>query len=65
MILGVFFVVVSDLDKRFINEDSYQGQINNPLTLNLYTYVGNNPLTRWDRVGITGLKTSGTDLHLG
>jgi len=36
---------------RFINEDTYEGQINNPLTLNLYTYVGNNPLTRWDPSG--------------
>lgn len=29
---------------RFINEDSYEGQIDNPLTLNLYTYVYNNPV---------------------
>jgi len=31
-------------DGRFINEDTYEGQIDNPLSLNLYTYVGNNPL---------------------
>jgi RHS repeat-associated protein len=36
---------------RFINEDTDEGQNNNPLTLNLYTYVGNNPLTRWDPSG--------------
>jgi hypothetical protein len=24
---------------RFINEESYEGQIDNPLTLNIYTYV--------------------------
>ncbi len=36
---------------RFINEDTYEGQLNNPLTLNLYTYVGNNPLIRWDPSG--------------
>lgn len=36
---------------RFINEDTYEGQIDNPLSLNLYTYVGNNPLTRWDPTG--------------
>ncbi|WP_446681764.1 RHS repeat domain-containing protein [Cohnella nanjingensis] len=36
---------------RFITEDTYEGQINNPLTLNLYTYVGNNPLIRWDPSG--------------
>jgi hypothetical protein len=29
---------------RFINEDSFEGQIDNPLSLNLYTYVHNNPL---------------------
>lgn len=28
---------------HFINKDAYEGDINNPLTLNLYTYVGNNP----------------------
>lgn len=44
MILGVFFVVVSDLDKRFINEDTYEGTLTNPLSQNLYTYVHNNPV---------------------
>lgn len=29
---------------RFINEDTYEGQIDNPLTLNLYLYVANNPV---------------------
>ncbi|MNB90640.1 tRNA nuclease WapA precursor [compost metagenome] len=28
---------------RFINEDTEEGQIDNPLSLNLYTYVANNP----------------------
>jgi RHS repeat-associated protein len=36
---------------RFISEDTYEGVITNPLTLNLYTYVGNNPLTRIDPSG--------------
>ncbi|MFC5401490.1 RHS repeat domain-containing protein [Cohnella soli] len=36
---------------RFITEDTYEGQINNPLTLNLYTYVGNNPLIYTDPTG--------------
>ncbi|NEW04690.1 hypothetical protein GK047_01480 [Paenibacillus sp. SYP-B3998] len=36
---------------RFVGEDSYKGQIDNPLSLNLYTYVENNPLTRWDPSG--------------
>ncbi|WP_456094014.1 polymorphic toxin-type HINT domain-containing protein [Paenibacillus sinensis] len=36
---------------RFINEDTVEGQIDNPLSLNLYTYVGNNPLIRVDPSG--------------
>lgn len=36
---------------RFINEDTYEGDIKNPLTLNLYTYVGNNPLIYIDPSG--------------
>lgn len=36
---------------RFINEDTYEGQINNPLSLNLYTYVENNPLIYIDPTG--------------
>ncbi|WP_245864319.1 DUF6531 domain-containing protein [Paenibacillus donghaensis] len=36
---------------RFINEDTYEGQIDNPLTLNLYTYVENNPLIYSDPSG--------------
>ncbi|NQX64626.1 EndoU domain-containing protein [Paenibacillus alba] len=36
---------------RFVNEDSYEGQIDNPLSLNLYTYVENNPLTQTDPTG--------------
>lgn len=36
---------------RFINEDTYEGQIDNPLSLNLYTYVQNNPLIYSDPSG--------------
>ncbi|WP_245742771.1 polymorphic toxin-type HINT domain-containing protein [Fontibacillus panacisegetis] len=36
---------------RFIGEDTYEGQINNPLSLNLYTYVSNNPLKYVDPSG--------------
>ncbi|MGG1554860.1 RHS repeat-associated core domain-containing protein [Paenibacillus ferrarius] len=36
---------------RFINEDSYEGQIDNPLSLNLYTYGHNNPLRFIDPTG--------------
>ncbi|OAB30169.1 hypothetical protein PMSD_20470 [Paenibacillus macquariensis subsp. defensor] len=36
---------------RFINEDTYEGNINNPMSLNLYTYVQNNPLIYVDPTG--------------
>jgi RHS repeat-associated protein len=36
---------------RFISEDSYEGQLDNPLTLNLYTYTANNPLRYTDPSG--------------
>ncbi|MEC0173132.1 RHS repeat-associated core domain-containing protein [Paenibacillus graminis] len=36
---------------RFISEDTYEGQINNPLSLKLYTYVQNNPLRYIDPSG--------------
>lgn len=37
----------------FINKDTYEGEINNPLSLNLYTYVENNPLKYHDPSGNT------------
>ncbi|WP_154665896.1 RHS repeat domain-containing protein [Paenibacillus pinihumi] len=36
---------------RFINEDTYEGDNKNPLTLNLYVYVMNNPLIYVDSSG--------------
>ncbi|WP_420795533.1 RHS repeat-associated core domain-containing protein [Desulforamulus aeronauticus] len=36
---------------RFISRDSYEGDINNPLSLNLYTYVENDPLSYVDPSG--------------
>ncbi|UHA73729.1 polymorphic toxin-type HINT domain-containing protein [Paenibacillus sp. 481] len=36
---------------RFINEDTYEGEIDSPLSLNLYTYVLNNPLIFVDPTG--------------
>jgi RHS repeat-associated protein len=36
---------------RFINEDSLEGTVTNPLTLNVYSYVNNNPLMYVDPTG--------------
>jgi len=36
---------------RFIIEDTYEGEIKNPLSLNQYTYVENNPLVATDPSG--------------
>ncbi|WP_201319379.1 S8 family serine peptidase [Paenibacillus sp. EPM92] len=48
---------------RFINEDSYEGEINNPLSMNLYTYGWNNPLRYTDPTGhnVCGIGGAGTD----
>jgi RHS repeat-associated protein len=40
---------------RFIQEDMYEGDITNPLTFNLYTYVYNNPLKYIDPSGNIGI----------
>lgn len=34
-----------------MSEDTYEGDITNPLSLNLYTYVENNPLKYVDPTG--------------
>jgi hypothetical protein len=36
---------------RFISEDSYWGNYNYPLSLNLYMYCGSNPVNRMDPTG--------------
>ncbi|MFC5703916.1 RHS repeat-associated core domain-containing protein [Cohnella faecalis] len=36
---------------RFLTEDTYPGQLSNPLTMNLYVYVGNNPMVYTDPSG--------------
>jgi RHS repeat-associated protein len=38
---------------RFIIEDTYDGDLNNPLSLNYYTYVENNPLRYTDPSGMS------------
>lgn len=42
---------------RFISEDTYEGELLNPLSLNLYTYVQNNPLMYVDPTGHMSFKT--------
>ncbi|WP_342592578.1 RHS repeat-associated core domain-containing protein [Cohnella thailandensis] len=36
---------------RFISRDSYEGQADDPMSLNRYTYTHNNPLIFWDPTG--------------
>jgi len=36
---------------RFLQEDTYRGDPNDPLSLNLYIYCGNNPIIYWDPTG--------------
>jgi RHS repeat-associated protein len=39
---------------RFLQEDTYRGDPNDPLSLNLYTYCTNNPLAYYDPTGHKG-----------
>jgi RHS repeat-associated protein len=52
-------------DGRFINEDTYEGDITNPLSLNLYTYVHNNPLINVDPSGHWCESANGKWAHPG
>ncbi len=36
---------------RFLQEDTYTGEANDPLSLNRYTYCSNNPIIYWDPTG--------------
>lgn len=47
---------------RFISKDSYEGDITNPLSLNLYTYVENNPVKYFDPTGHATYQIGGLDL---
>ncbi|WP_068786955.1 RHS repeat-associated core domain-containing protein [Paenibacillus phocaensis] len=46
---------------RFVSQDTYEGEITNPQSLNLYTYVSNNPLRYTDPSGYKQYEGAGTD----
>ncbi len=50
---------------RFINEDTYEGQIDNPLSQNVYTYVHNNPLIYSDPSGNYCVSADSNNTHAG
>ncbi len=50
---------------RFVGEDSYEGQINNPLSENRFIYVENNPLTQIDPTGHWCTSKDGNWSHPG
>ncbi|MBD2871222.1 RHS repeat domain-containing protein [Paenibacillus arenilitoris] len=50
---------------RFINEDTYEGELSNPLSQNLYTYVHNNPLIYVDPTGNYCVSKNGNWAHGG
>jgi len=47
---------------RFINKDTYEGELTNPLSQNLYTYVHNNPLINTDPTGHEALPKHVTEI---
>ncbi|MEK4297401.1 RHS repeat domain-containing protein [Paenibacillus sp. FSL R5-0914] len=50
---------------RFLNEDTYEGQMDNPQSQNLYTYVHNNPLIYSDPSGNYCVSSDGNNTHKG
>ncbi|MGG0821642.1 RHS repeat-associated core domain-containing protein [Paenibacillus turicensis] len=50
---------------RFVSKDTYEGTVTNPLSLNLYSYVRNNPLTHVDPSGHDAIMITNPDLAFG
>ena len=55
----------SHLAVSLVSEDTFEGQISNPLSLNLYTYVHNNPLSYIDPTGNYCVSADGNWAHAG
>ena len=49
---------------RFLQEDTYTGNPNDPLSLNLYTYVKNNPLIYYDPTGHISVYINGVTAYI-
>ena len=47
---------------RFMQEDTYRGTFDDPLSLNLYTYVLNNPLKYYDPFGYASASVNGKQI---
>ncbi|WP_314305407.1 RHS repeat-associated core domain-containing protein [Brevibacillus parabrevis] len=50
---------------RFVSEDTYKGAVDNPLSLNRYTYVHNNPINNIDPTGNYCVSVDGKNAHGG
>ena len=50
---------------RFLQEDTYYGKMQDPLSLNLYTYCRNNPLVNWDPTGHADVKVRSSNESQG
>ena len=50
---------------RFLQEDTYRGDPNDPLSLNLYTYCANNPLLYYDPTGHNFVKKTWNNFKEG
>ena len=48
---------------RFMQEDTYRGDPTDPLSLNLYTYCANNPISYWDPTGFSYHGTEFADFN--
>lgn len=65
---GLYYLKARHYDPtiaRFLQEDTYRGQINDPLSLNLYTYCRNEPLMYHDPTGHADVPVRGSNESQG